>query len=414
MLQIKLPMPHRGQRVVLSDTSRFRWLAAGRRWRKTTLGVAVAVEQALKGQHILWGSPTFDQARIGWSELYQSVGDVGEFRLARMEVGFPTSGRIIFRSLDNPDNARGHTADGIILDEAAMIKERAWYEVLRPIISDTDGWVLALSTPKGRNWFWQEWQRALADDDAMAWAAPTLGVAIRDGELVREPHPLENSDFTFAEARRLYNSLPEQVFVQEFLADFIIQAGLVYDLFNRDMHVVRRDPSEFIYWVMGLDEGYTNPAVILLVGVDSDMRLHVFREFYERGKLQDAIVEQAVGWGREFALSSVVVDASAASLRAALWNSGLPAEASKGKVIDGIGLLQSLLKVQLDGKPRLTVDPACTSTIAEIELYTWKSNKDEPVKRDDHAMDALRYLAMHLTRAVETEEVIYNPMRIGI
>src|SRR5574343_599291 len=54
-----------------------------------------------------------------------------------------------------------------------------------------------------------------------------------------------------------------------------------------------------------------------------------------------------------------------------------------------IGL--DLLMIQGDGLPRLTVNPDCKNTINEFESYIWKPNKDEPVKENDHAMDAIRY-----------------------
>jgi hypothetical protein len=331
-----------------------------------------------------------------------------------MEVDFPNGGSAIFRSLDNPDNARGHTADRIVMDEAPMIKERAWYEVLRPIISDTDGELLAMGTPKGRNYFWREFQLAAQRDDSEAWIAPTLGVAIQNGGLVRRPHPLENPDFSFAEAQRLYDTLPELIFGQEFLAEFITRTGLVYGDFSREIHVKERGDGEFLYWTLGIDEGFTNPAVILLIGIDGDGRLHIFREFYERGKLPSQVVDQALTMGRNKRISAAAVDASAAGLIAEMVNVGLPARAHKGRVLDGIGIVQGLLQVQGDGLPRLTVDPSCTSTIYEFESYVWKENKDAPVKADDHAMDALRYLVDWLLGSeMELTRVVYDPVRIG-
>jgi phage terminase large subunit len=60
-------------------------------------------------------------------------------------------------------------------------------------------------------------------------------------------------------------------------------------------------------------------------------------------------------------------------------------------VLDGIAAVQERLKVQADGLPRLTVDPSCLNTINEFESYVWKPERDEPVKENDHALDALRY-----------------------
>ena len=176
------------------------------------------------------------------------------------------------------------------------------------------------------------------------------------------------------------------------LGQWATAEGAVYDIFNTKDHVKERNESEFNRWYLAMDEGYTNPAVILLVGADSDDRLHVIREYYERGKLQKDVVGIARNWFDEKEVALAAVDAAAAGLIADLVDSGIPAEPHKGRVLDGITLVQQYLKVQGDGKPRLTVDPSCVNLINEFESYVWKSGKDEPVKENDHALDALRYL----------------------
>ena len=190
--------------------------------------------------------------------------------------------------------------------------------------------------------------------------------------------------------------------------------GAVYENFDASIHAQVRPFDEFKSWGLAIDEGYTNPAVILLIGIDSDDRWHIMREFYERGKLQSAVVHAAgefadyvsvsskealIASGIEeeeaaeqvLRLTTVAVDAAAAGLIADLANAGLPAQAAKGRVLDGIYAIQNRLKVAGDGQPRLTVDPSCVNTINEFESYIWKPEKDQPVKQNDHAMDALRY-----------------------
>jgi len=158
-------------------------------------------------------------------------------------------------------------------------------------------------------------------------------------------------------------------------------------------HAVAREVSEFKRWFLTLDEGYTNPAVILLVGEDTDGRWHILREFYERGKLQAVIVGTAKQWSDEKVCEVAAVDEAAAGLIADLVDAGVNAKAGKGRVLDGIQKIQNRLAVAGDGKPRLTVDPSCVETINEFESYIWKPSKDEPVKDNDHVMDSLRYLA---------------------
>lgn len=169
--------------------------------------------------------------------------------------------------------------------------------------------------------------------------------------------------------------------------------GAVYDNFNAAVHVIHRSASEFVRWFLALDEGYTNPAVILLVGEDGDERWHVAREFYQSGVLQETVVKTAGTWFKESKCARCAVDESAAGLIADLRSVGVGAVGGKGRVLDGIQRLQNRLEVQGDGRPRLTIDPSCVNLINEMESYVWRPEKDVPVKENDHALDALRYLS---------------------
>lgn len=226
---IRLPVPHPGQRHVLTHARRFNWLSAGRRWRKTTLAMSIVVESAVKGGTYIWGAPTYDQVRIGYSEVRKALGGLGDYNLTRMTVDIPqTGGVIVFRSLDNPDNVRGYTADGVVMDEAAFIKADAWNEVLRPMLIDTGGWAWGIGTPKGNNWFYTEFQKASDHDDYMAWQIPTRGVTIVDSEIAPAFHPLENPDIPFGEIVQMWRSMPERVFEQEILGVFHSDLGGVF------------------------------------------------------------------------------------------------------------------------------------------------------------------------------------------
>lgn len=225
---IKLPYPHTGQQAVRREARRINILSAGRRWRKTTLLVSVAIEAAIAGKRILWGAPTFDQVRVAWGECRHSSGEVADFKQSTMVMTLPTKGAVIFRSLDDPDNARGHTVDGIVIDEAGDVKELAWYEVLRPMLIDTGGWAWLIGTPKGRNWFWREYVAAKDRPDAVSWQIPTLGCRIDEGRLLREPHPMENPNIPFSELEQMYQTTPETTFRQEILAEFVEGEGVVF------------------------------------------------------------------------------------------------------------------------------------------------------------------------------------------
>jgi hypothetical protein len=243
--------------------------------------MAIAVECILKGQTIFWGAPTFDQTNIAWNEMYQAVSRIATFTRSRMEVSVPGGGKVIFRSLDDPDNARGHTANGIVIDEAPQVNSVAWYEVLRPIISDTNGWALCMGTPKGRNWFWREFMSARDYTDSCAWQAPTLGVKILDGKLERVIHPLENPEFPFDEALRIFQTVPSKTFEQEFLSEFVEDAGLVFRDVLKCSTLQPDQPQQGHAYVMGVDWARTYDWTVLSV-IDATTNKQVALDRFNR------------------------------------------------------------------------------------------------------------------------------------
>jgi phage terminase large subunit len=197
---------------------------------------------------------------------------------------------------------------------------------------------------------------------------------------------------------------------QELYGDFVAFEGLVYQNFSRDVHVRTAKEISFTpaYHVLGNDEGYTNPSVILDAGVDGDGRIHIFREWYRRGQLQDSVLLANTEWAKEIDARWDVVDSSAAGLIAAMRDVGINAVPHKGRVQDGIARVGNRLAPAGDGRPRLTVDPSCVSTIAEFESYCYKKGKDEPEKQNDHAMDTLRYIVDEIEGGPRME-TIDNP-----
>ena len=274
--KIRLPYPHAGQMKVRQAARRFNWLSAGRRWRKTTLLMSIMVEAAIQGGTYIWGAPTFDQVRIGFNETRRAAGGVADFNLSRMTAVFPPhGGQIVYRSLDNPDNARGYTADGVGIDEAGDVKAEAWYEVLRPMLIDTDGWAWAIGTPKGQNWFYREHVNAFDRDDSACWQIPTLGVRMDGGQLIRDPHPLENPHIAFSEIEHIYNTVPLRTFQQEVLAQFLSGEGAVFR--NIPANLIPAHDHAAGYWhdgaahdghrlVGGLDWAKQNDFTCLSIG----------------------------------------------------------------------------------------------------------------------------------------------------
>ena len=183
--------------------------------------------------------------------------------------------------------------------------------------------------------------------------------------------------------------------------------GLVYDRWDRRTMVRHREGLVWRRIVVGQDEGYTNPACMLLVCQDESGSLHVADEWYRPQQLESAVVIQARAWKDLYAPEAYLVDPSAAKLIAAMRAAGLPVVEADNDVFGGIQQVQR----HLCDPPRLTVEPHCINTIREFETYEWMPGQDKPRKAYDHAMDALRYAAMRLRLSVVVPKIkrIENP-----
>ena len=177
--------------------------------------------------------------------------------------------------------------------------------------------------------------------------------------------------------------------------------GLVFDMWDESKFVVDEVPDEFDRLLVGMDMGYNNPAVLLLIGIKDD-RVFVLDEWYERQKLEQEVVDTALAWKEEHqSIDCFVVDPSSAGLRASMRNVGLDAIPANNAVFTGIQSVAGRLCNDPSGKPRLVVHQKCSNLLREFGSYEWMSNqdgssKDQPKKEHDHALDALRYSIVHI------------------
>lgn len=359
MAELILPYPHKGQQIVRSQAKRHNWLMAGRRWRKTTLFMAIAVEKACRGRRVIWGAPTYDQVRIGWDEAKKACGDTVIFRASEMTAQFPGGGKIVYRSLDDPDNARGHTADDAIVDEGADVQERAWYEVVRPMLMDTGGESWVGGTPKGRNWFWREWVAAQDSPDSMSWQAPTVGCEITRSGLVRREHELENPDIPWSEIQQLFRTLPERSFRQEVLAEAVEETGGVFRNVGAcidEGRVLAEPAKESFDYVMGVDLARIQDFSVITVLDDMGRQVYHERMNEISWMRQMAAIERVF---KAYHCSEIVVDGTGLGdpITEALSGSGMPVisvtltNQTKEQMIDRLALALEEGRIRLMDLP---------------------------------------------------------------
>lgn len=219
-VQLNLPPLHAGQQDIWDSGARFKVVCCGRRFGKTHLGVLMCLVIATRGGRAWWVAPAYPVANIGWRLLKFLVKPLVDARLAEISeserrIIFSGGGEIQVKSADNPDSLRGEALDFVVMDEAAQVKPEAWFEALRPALSDRKGGALFIGTPKGMdNWFYDVWQRAENDTTGnwASWQKPTSDNPIIDPEEIEEARI----------------DLGELLFSQEYLAQFIVAGGLVF------------------------------------------------------------------------------------------------------------------------------------------------------------------------------------------
>lgn len=156
----------------LERTERWAAVVAHRRAGKTVACITDLIRAAAKHEgrepRFAYIAPTYTQAKdVAWSYLKEYTAAIPgvEKSESELSVTLPHNGaRIRLYGAENYDRLRGLYLDGVVIDEAGDIDPRAWPEVIRPALSDRQGWATFIGTPKGRNEFHAIVQRAKADD----------------------------------------------------------------------------------------------------------------------------------------------------------------------------------------------------------------------------------------------------------
>lgn len=226
MSRIELPRPLAHQVPILTHPARHGVVVCGRKFGKTTLGLVAVIDGrgrpgarwpgAARGAQGAWVAPSYPIASDIWRDLKVATRDVWTDKSeVERRIEFPGGGSVTVRSADNPDSLRGPNYHFVVVDEAALLAEEAWTQVLRPTLAATGGWSLFLTTPKGQNWFYTLFQRASVLPGWAAWQRPT------------SDNPRVPADEI--EAARV--ELGSYVFAQEYLAEFVTPGG---GLFKRE------------------------------------------------------------------------------------------------------------------------------------------------------------------------------------
>lgn len=213
---------------------------------------------------------------------------------------------------------------------------------------------------------------------------------------------------------RIKNSLSGVFYKRNYLGLWCLAEGAIFDFFDKKIHCCRKPAASAEYFIAGIDFGAVNPFACVLIGVNTGRHtqtgkvLWVEDEYYwdpaktGRGKTNGELCKDVVAFLEPYNVNALYIDPSAAAFKLDLRKAGLHPVDANNEVFDGIQMMCSEMH-----KGSLLIHDRCKNLIREIETYVWDKKKaergdDEPLKRSDHAVDALRYcIATHKVSVYE-------------
>jgi len=391
------------QEKIASDLHRFRVINCGRRFGKTTLAIEEIKGVALgREARICYIAPTIQQARdIAYQMMLKELKTItvkaveSPSREITVRNLKGTTSLIQLRGWEAIETLRGQAFDMLIIDEVASMKNfwLNWGEVLRPTLTDRKGLVMFISTPKGFNHFYDLCNKELTDQDFK-----TFHFTSYDNPYL----PVEELDT----AKR---TLPEEIFLQEYMASFQKTQGLVYKEFNREKHLYEELPKKKFDKYGCIDFGFRNPAAVLDVYFDGE-NIWVEDEWYKTERTDIQIADYV----SLCKFKAVYPDPENQSAIEELKRKNVnvrEVKKGKGSIEHGINSVKEILI-----NDTLRINKKCVNLISEFEMYSYddekgdKNENENPIKANDHALDALRYFISSFLPIIQRKEMAF-PIR---
>lgn len=374
--------PHPTQREWLLCQARTKVASCGRRWGKTEAAAIDAITFAIfnPGSVQMIASPTYDQSRL----IYDSVE-----RLAMSSPGirplckatrtpYPRltlRGSVITARTADDDgrNLRGNSADRVIVDEAAYVRDSVISEVIAPMLADRDGRLVMISTPFGKNHFYRAYRRGA---ESREQGAGSVRCAAFSFPSWANPHISRE----YIEAQR--QEISPRQFSVEYEAQFIDDSSCIFPWEDIEAAVERQGfPTEDVSIVAGIDWArYSDYTAVIAVAVgESGCRVIGIDRFNKMG--WDSQIARVVEFLKAHRVSAALADSTSTGdplleqLRARLWESGMDIS------VEGYGFTNASKRDLIE------------------HLALKFAHRSVVVPRDDQLMRELQYFEYELTQA---------------
>ena len=379
------------QTKVIHDKSRFRVLITGRRFGKTYLAINELAKFASKPNQRVWYiAPTYRQAKvICWNDLKHKLIKhkwVKNINNSDLTITLKNNSSITLRGADNEDSLRGVGLDFIVMDEFADVHKEAWYEVLRPTLSDTKGHALFCGSPRGfGNWSYELFKQGETNKDWASFKYTTLeGGQVDDNEIEQAKQDLDI-----------------RTFQQEYEATFVNYSGMIYYNFNRQKNIVDKYDKDAGVLHIGLDFNVDPMSAVVCIIVNEIIIVVDEIQIYS-SNTQEMCEEIRTRYQNKKIV--VYPDPSARQRKTSaggftdlsiLKNAGFDVKCKNTAPLirDRINAVNAKLK-NVNGKNSLFIVKSCKNVIKSIERQIYKEGTHVPDKDSgyDHMNDALGYL----------------------
>ena len=264
MSTVKGYKPHDKQREIHDAINhgheKYFALNIGRQFGKTLLGINQLLWWAIndKGCKIAWITPVYKQGKKVFADLERAVAKSNMFTFNKSDLMVSGFGSTIeFFSGERPDNIRGNTFDYMVVDEMAFTRAELWDEVLSATVMIKGKKVIFISTPKGKNHFHKICMQQNYDERYAYFHFSSY-----DNPMI-DPRELD-------ERKR---SLPDHVFRQEYMAEFIDNASGLFKNVAKCVKPISPGSKAF----GGLDIGRADDYTVLTILDEDGQQIYVNR-----------------------------------------------------------------------------------------------------------------------------------------
>jgi hypothetical protein len=379
------------QTEVIYDKSRFRVLITGRRFGKTYLAINELAKFASKPNQKVWYvAPTYRQAKaICWNVLKEKMIHhkwVKNINHSDLTITLKNNSQITLRGSDNEQSLRGVGLNFLCIDEFADVNADAWYEVLRPTLSDTKGHALFCGSPRGfGNWSYELFKQGETNKDWASFKYTTLeGGQVDDSEIEQAKQDLDI-----------------RTFQQEYEATFVNYSGMIYYNFNRQKNIVDKYDKDAGVLHIGLDFNVDPMSAVICIIINEIIIVVDEIQIYS-SNTQEMCEEIKTRYQNKKIV--VYPDPSARQRKTSaggftdlsiLKNAGFDVKCKNTAPLirDRINAVNAKLK-NVNGKNSLFIVKSCKNVIKSIERQIYKEGTHVPDKDSgyDHMNDALGYL----------------------